>query len=110
MGSKVSLNSGKDATGVVMAHGGRGTLPTAVVLLDQAAFRFFQAEGKVVEALLTLVDSVHHASERAVLGGFGQDLLRHQQPVPDSAREALAQTISLVFQFLERSNYEFGGC
>src|SRR6266498_1409404 len=109
VGSKVSLNSGKHPTGVVVAHGGRDSLPPAEMLLDQAAFRFLDAKRKVVQALLALVDAGHHASEGAVLSGFGQDLLRHQQSVPNGTREALLQAVGLVFQLLKRADYELGG-
>src|SRR4051812_47926627 len=91
-----------------MADRCRHLLPSAAMFLDQFALRRFEAVTKIVEPLLALVNSFHHARERAMLGGLGQRLLRHQQAVAHYAAKPQPQRIRSLLDFLTRTNHQFG--
>ena len=102
-------HAGEDQADIVVAHGGGNGFPAAAKFFEQVAFGQFHAMGEVVEFLLALADDFHHAGEGAVLREFGQCLASHEEAVAHGAGEAIVQGGGVVFDFLARTDDEFGG-
>ncbi len=93
---------------VIVPDSSRSDLPPATTPLQKVALRSFQAKADFIKPLLAPVDTVHHSSESALLRPLAQFLPSHKQTVTDRPIQPAVQIFSLAFDFLTRTDDEFG--